>query len=108
MPVDCGGLGDPDNGQVVTSGGTILGSVAIYICNDGFNLDGSSMRTCQPDGTWSGNEPTCGKETMDKGYKLQEDSFHVRSFMQSLLTVVSLVILTMAKLSLLVEPSWAQ
>ena len=66
------------------------------------------MRVCQPAGTWSGDEPMCGKETIDKGYKLQEDPFHVRSFMQSLLTVVVLVILTMVKLTLLMEPLLAQ
>ena len=67
-PVDCGVLGDPDNGQVDTSDGTTLESIATYTCNDGFCLEGDSMRVCQPDGTWSGDEPTCGKETIEKGY----------------------------------------
>ena len=38
-----------------------LGSVATYSCNDSFMLTGTSTRTCQADGTWSGDNPTCGE-----------------------------------------------
>ncbi len=47
------------------SGGTVTittrapGGIAFYRCNTGNNLIGSSTRSCQTDGTWSGNAPTC-------------------------------------------------
>ena len=33
--------------------------IAFYRCNTGNNLVGSVTRSCQTDGTWSGNAPTC-------------------------------------------------
>ncbi|XP_078581987.1 sushi, von Willebrand factor type A, EGF and pentraxin domain-containing protein 1-like [Branchiostoma floridae x Branchiostoma japonicum] len=36
------------------------GDVITFVCNDGYHLTGDSTRTCQADGTWSGNPPTCG------------------------------------------------
>ena len=33
--------------------------IAFYRCNTGNNLIGSSTRSCQTDGTWNGNAPTC-------------------------------------------------
>ena len=38
-----------------------LGSIATYMCDDGYVLTGNSTRTCQADGTWSGDSPTCGE-----------------------------------------------
>ena len=35
------------------------GGIAFYRCNTGNNLIGLSTRSCQTDGTWSGNPPTC-------------------------------------------------
>ncbi len=32
---------------------------AVYRCNTGNSIIGSSFRICQPDGTWNGNAPTC-------------------------------------------------
>ncbi len=56
--VDCGELSAPDNGGVLQSG-TGLGAIATYSCRDGFNRIGTSSRTCQANGQWSGEEPTC-------------------------------------------------
>ena len=56
--VDCGGLADPANGEVVTSG-TAFSSRATYSCNDGYNLVGDATRTCQASGSWSGTDPLC-------------------------------------------------
>ena len=42
-------------------GETTFGSVATYMCNDSFMLTGTDTRTCQADGTWSGDNPTCGE-----------------------------------------------
>ena len=58
-PKDCGHPGEIDNGQVDVSGGTAIGSIAKYQCNECFELKGNNNRTCQEDGTWSGTAPTC-------------------------------------------------
>ncbi|XP_060580368.1 sushi, von Willebrand factor type A, EGF and pentraxin domain-containing protein 1-like [Ruditapes philippinarum] len=55
---DCKGLPYPDNGTVSASE-TTFGQVASYTCNEGFTLQGTSSRFCQPDGSWSGSTPTC-------------------------------------------------
>ena len=63
--IDCGGLGDPQNGQVIISPGLVtmtgVGAVAAYTCNTsaGFMLVGTVMRTCQDSGRWSGIVPEC-------------------------------------------------
>lgn len=57
--VRCVELSDPSNG-VVTLTGTVPNSLAIYSCNDGFNLVGRAVRTCMTSGgQWSGEAPTC-------------------------------------------------
>ena len=56
--VDCGTLTRPRDGRVVLSG-TLPGSTATYTCNDGFELEGTSVATCGSDGEWSGNRPFC-------------------------------------------------
>ena len=38
-----------------------LGSLAIYHCNQGFLLWGTSTRTCTERGEWSGGVPSCRK-----------------------------------------------
>ena len=50
----------PENGQVSVEEVTFT-SVATYSCDDGFMLNGNKRRTCQADGTWSGDNPTCGE-----------------------------------------------
>ncbi|XP_060603499.1 CUB and sushi domain-containing protein 3-like [Ruditapes philippinarum] len=55
---DCGSLTNPLNGLVHTNE-TTLNNDAVYNCNTGFILTGSVPRTCQTDGIWSGNAPTC-------------------------------------------------
>ena len=57
--VDCGTLTNPANGLVSYSGRTTFGQTATYSCNTGYNLVGSSTRTCQATGVWSGSAPTC-------------------------------------------------
>lgn len=56
--VDCGNLTDPQNGTV-TMLSTVFQSVAEYRCDLGFILNGNNSRTCQFDGTWSANQPSC-------------------------------------------------
>lgn len=43
----------------VPAGNLVPGSMAMYSCNVGRQLIGSSVRVCQDDGTWSESEPTC-------------------------------------------------
>lgn len=58
-PVDtCPSLLDPIDGTVVLSGRGV-GDTARYACGPGLRLVGSATRTCQADGTWSGNAGSC-------------------------------------------------
>ena len=57
--VNCGVLTNPASGQVSHTAGTTYGQTATYSCNTGYSLVGSSTRTCQATGNWSGNSPTC-------------------------------------------------
>src|SRR5260370_86042 len=54
----CGQLTAPDNGSVDVPSMN-YGAVATYSCKPGFGPSGSSTRTCQADGTWTGTEPSC-------------------------------------------------
>ena len=59
IAVNCGELEYPEDGKVVTAS-TIFKSVAVYICNDGYVIvNGSTNRTCQADGHWTGTKPSC-------------------------------------------------
>ena len=62
LEVDCGQLPTPMNGTK-TGNVTIYASVMMFSCNFGHNLTGSSVRTCQQNGTWSGIEPICNGQT---------------------------------------------
>ena len=63
--IDCGNLTAPEDGQIAFTPGVVmtietgLNAVANYTCNEGYNLLGDEMRTCQVDGQWAGAEPTC-------------------------------------------------
>ncbi|XP_019849499.1 PREDICTED: P-selectin-like isoform X2 [Amphimedon queenslandica] len=54
-PLMCPRLAAPANGQIVLSSG---GLKAVYKCNNGFILKGSSTRHCTRQG-WTGSAPTC-------------------------------------------------
>ena len=73
--VDCGNLTNPTNGQVSTSTGrTTFAQTATYSCDPGYNLVGSTQRTCQATGVWSGSVPTC------QGKLLLEPEYHVHVY----------------------------
>ena len=55
---DCGPLTAPDDGGVDTTG-TEAGSVALYSCDVGRVLTGSTARVCGNDGIWTPTPPTC-------------------------------------------------
>ena len=54
----CPSLTDPANGTVTWTGLT-PGSTATYTCDEGFELN--RVQTCQSDGTWSDDPPTCDR-----------------------------------------------
>ena len=56
--VDCGGLATPMNG---TKDGdlTTFPNQVQFQCDSGFDLLGSSLRECQANKTWSGEETVC-------------------------------------------------
>lgn len=58
LPVTCPNLVAPPNG-IVDSGEMNYGSDVMYQCNKGYQLIGDTLRTCQTDGTWSGQDPRC-------------------------------------------------
>ena len=58
--LDCGPLSAPDHGSVVLIGGTTVGALAVYDCEDGYVLkDGQDSRECQLTGTWNLQMPVC-------------------------------------------------
>ena len=58
--IQCKPLPNIADGQVVVSGSRV-GSVAVYTCDQGFQLVGWSRRTCLSSGEWSSSEPSCSK-----------------------------------------------
>jgi hypothetical protein len=62
--VACDALTDPTNGDVAVSNSGNFPSTATYSCDVGYALNGSDMRTCAIDGTWSGTAPTCDATIM--------------------------------------------
>ncbi len=60
--VDCDSLNNPVNGQVNTSSGNTVGSIAIYNCSTGYNLIGNSSRACGSGGIWTNVAPECNSK----------------------------------------------
>lgn len=60
----CPPLEDIDNGSVDFAD-LQPGTIATYTCIPGFLLSGTSTRTCQEDGRWSGEEPTCERKNQN-------------------------------------------
>ena len=56
--IDCGSLDPPLNGFLDIND-TSFQSMAIYSCENGYNLIGESQRTCTINATWSGEDPIC-------------------------------------------------
>ncbi|XP_070554203.1 protein mesh-like [Ptychodera flava] len=75
--VTCPILVTPKEGTMTSTGNTYL-SVATFSCNNGYNLHGSSVRTCTADGSWDGQSVSCEAHSQeDVG---SEDSAHKKSF----------------------------
>ena len=58
VPVDCGTPAALANGAV-SAPATTYPSTATYSCLAGYTLSGLATLTCQSNGTWSGNAPSC-------------------------------------------------
>ena len=71
--INCGTPSELDNGAV-TFTSTTFQSQATFTCDSGYSLEGSSSRTCQSDGTWSGQTPVCNRGIYV--YQLKATSFH--------------------------------
>ena len=56
--VNCGDPGTLNNGGRDLSGTTYRNTV-VYFCDNGFTLEGNSLRRCQKNGQWSGRIPEC-------------------------------------------------
>ena len=58
----------PANGQVnpagLTTGRHVEGATVNFTCNSGYRLNGADSATCQVDGSWSVNPPTCTQGTL--------------------------------------------
>ena len=61
LGINCGTFGIVPNGRG-RSNGTYVTSVATFICNPGYILDGNRQRVCQLNGTWSGTVPQCPRK----------------------------------------------
>ena len=63
IAVNCGTPSFLTNGQRHYSG-TTFGYTVTYTCNTGYRMtSGSSSRTCQSNGQWSGSHPTCTRKS---------------------------------------------
>ena len=68
--VQCPVLTHPMNGGILC---TLMNGMTMpfyedtcsYTCNAGYELTGSNTRTCQNDGSWSGNETMCVRGTVN-------------------------------------------
>lgn len=57
----CGNPGIPTNGKK-NSSSYQYGNSILFECDVGYTLQGSSVRTCQDNGLWTGTQPTCQSE----------------------------------------------
>ncbi|XP_053408490.1 sushi, von Willebrand factor type A, EGF and pentraxin domain-containing protein 1-like isoform X2 [Mercenaria mercenaria] len=56
---DCLSPVNPGNGSVDTTKGTTFGSIVIFSCNIGFDLEGESSASCLANSSWNVSSPNC-------------------------------------------------
>jgi len=65
---ECPPLTVPDNGKIDCSlgkdGDANPEDTCTFSCDGGYELQGSSVRTCQNSGSWSGTSAVCEKGTI--------------------------------------------
>jgi len=62
----CPPLSAPANGRIncsLENGEANPGDTCTFTCDDGYELGGSTSRTCGDDGSWSGTDTTCTRGT---------------------------------------------
>ena len=68
-----------------------------FTCNTGYELTGSDTRTCQSNGSWSGNDVVCSNETVKASVGNSEDTKSVPiitgTILGSLLIILIIIIL---------------
>ena len=58
--IDCGYPQQVDHAVAAFTNRTLFNSTAEYQCDSGYEIiNGSSVRVCQANGTWSGAAPVC-------------------------------------------------
>ena len=60
--VNCGPLEAPEHGSLYGEKTTYPNRVSLF-CDRGYDVIGSTVRVCQPNGSWSGSDATCARET---------------------------------------------
>ena len=61
--IECQMLSNPSNGTVNIDVAMNGDTTASYSCDEGFDLNGVTTRTCQQNEQWSEVEPTCQSES---------------------------------------------
>lgn len=59
--IRCGYVGSITNGHVSVTKPS-YGGVATFECDEGYEMNGDSTRSCQLNGKWSGKNPECASE----------------------------------------------
>ena len=77
---DCGPLTVPLNGSITGRETTFPNEVRLS-CNEGFILYGSTVRSCQADATWSGNETSCKGKIENTPGAFNKSLVSIRSYM---------------------------
>ena len=65
LDVRCDNLSASANAEIISCTGRVgvgyEGDTCSFTCNTGYEITGSDTRTCQSDGSWSGNDDVCRK-----------------------------------------------
>ncbi len=72
-----------------TSSGTTFGNTATYSCDGGHILVGPNTRTCEANGNWSPDAPTCLGELVHVDITVTTCSYGSSSFVYSVIVKVN-------------------
>ena len=70
IAVRCGNPDPADPNGDLNVDRTTLGGKASYSCNAGYNLVGEAVATCQSNGEWSSERPTCERKSFKVYYTI--------------------------------------
>lgn len=64
----CPVLKPPQNGYIsCTSDGNNYGATCEYLCDGGYERQGTSLRVCQSSQQWTGSQPLCARKCCGQG-----------------------------------------